>query len=321
MLNIEDITKVYTPKNPPAVDNLNLEMKNGEILGLVGLNGAGKTTTIRMASGIILPTSGKILVDGYDIVNDKVKASLNVGWIPELPNFEPNATPVLLMSYFAGFYGLHGSEAKERIMNLLEQVGLKNDLNKKLRSYSQGMKKRFAIAESIIGNPQNVLFDETLNGLDPEGVLFVRKLMMNMKKEGKAVLLSSHILSEIEDVADRVAIIDHGKLIKIIKRGEMRTLGKTVLHITIENYDDKCKSLLSKYGEVESNGNELIVRDLTVPDNKLSEIPQKLVRSKYKILRFHPVGESLEEYFFGLIGYKEPITPPLTEGVSSGGIR
>lgn len=302
MIDIESITKIYTPKNPPAVDNLELSMKDGEILGLVGLNGAGKTTTIRMTSGIILPTSGRIMVDGYDIVQDKMKAAANVGWIPELPNFEPNATPLQLMNYFAGFYNLKGKEAEERILSLLEQVGLKEHLHKKLRSYSQGMKKRFSIAESIIGDPQNVMFDETLNGLDPEGVLFVRNLMMNLKKRGKAILLSSHILSEIQDVADRVAIIDHGKLIKTIKRSEMKTLGKTVVHVTVENFNPECRKILAKYGDVETKGNESMIRDLKIPETEIPSIPDDLVKSGYRIIRFDPVGESLEEYFFGLIG-------------------
>ncbi|MCL5803355.1 MAG: ABC transporter ATP-binding protein [Thermoplasmataceae archaeon] len=302
MIDLETVTKIYTPKNPPAVDSLDLSIKDGEILGLVGLNGAGKTTSIRMTSGIILPTSGKIMVDGYDIVTDKVKAAANVGWIPELPNFEPNATPLQLMNYFAGFYNMKGKEAQERIMSLLEQVGLKDHLHKKLRSYSQGMKKRFSIAESIIGDPQNVMFDETLNGLDPEGVLFVRNLMMTLKKRGKAILLSSHILSEIQDVADRVAIIDHGKLLKIIRRSEMKTLGKTVVHVTIENFNANCKKILSKYGDVETAGNESMIRDLKIPDVDLPSIPEELVKSGYRIVRFDPVGESLEQYFFGLIG-------------------
>ena len=302
MIDIESITKIYTPKNPPAVDNLDLSMKDGEILGLVGLNGAGKTTTIRMTSGIILPTSGRIMVDGYDIVLDKVKAAANVGWIPELPNFEPNATPLQLMNYFAGFYNLKGKEAEDRIMILLEQVGLKDHLHKKLRSYSQGMKKRFSIAESIIGDPQNIIFDETLNGLDPEGVLFVRNLMMNLKKRGKAILLSSHILSEIQDVADRVAIIDHGKLIKTIKRSEMKTLGKTVVHVTVENFNEDCRKILARYGDVETDGNESMIRDLKIPEKDIPSIPDELVKSGYRIMRFDPVGESLEEYFFGLIG-------------------
>jgi ABC-2 type transport system ATP-binding protein len=164
------------------------------------------------------------------------------------------------------------------------------------------MKKRFSIAESIIGDPQNVMFDETLNGLDPEGVLFVRNLMMNLKKRGKAILLSSHILSEIQDVADRVAIIDHGKLIKTIKRSEMKTLGKTVVHVTVENFNPECRKILAKYGDVETKGNESMIRDLKIPEAEIPSIPDDLVKSGYRIIRFDPVGESLEEYFFGLIG-------------------
>lgn len=304
MINIESITKIYTPKAPPAVDDLNLDIKDGEIMGLVGLNGAGKTSTIRMSAGIILPTSGKVLVDGHDMVEDKVKAAERVGWIPEFPNFEPNAKPVQLMKYYAGFYNLYGKEAEDRIEQLLTTVGLKNDLDKKLRNYSQGMKKRFAIAESIIGNPQNVLFDETLNGLDPEGVVFVRKLMFGMRKEGKAVLLSSHILSEVEDVADRVAIINHGKLIKVLRRNELSSLGKTVIKIVVDNYDETCLKLLKDYGNPRFDGHGIFLSDLSVSDSDISSISEQIVKSGYKIREFTPTGETLEEYFFGLIGGK-----------------
>ncbi len=305
MIKIESATKIYTHNAPPAVASLDLEILDGEILGLVGLNGAGKTTSIRMASGIILPTSGHVMVDGHDMVTDKVKAAAQVGWIPELPNFEPNAKPVELMRYFAGFYGIPADEANKRIKSLLTKVGLANDLDKKLRNYSQGMKKRFAIAESIVGNPRNVLFDETLNGLDPEGVVFVRNLMFEMKKEGKAILLSSHILSEVEDVADRVAIINHGKLIKILTRNELRTLGKTIIKISVDNYDDSCMKLLKEFGEPRFDGHDVVLSDLTIPDDQLSKIPESLIKAGYSIRQFTPMGETLEEYFFGLISEKE----------------
>ncbi len=304
MIHIENVTKIYSSKNSPAVKDLTLDINNGEILGLVGLNGAGKTTTIRMSSGIIFPTSGKILIDGDDIVKDKVKAAQKVGWIPEFPNFEPNAKPVSLMKYFAGFYNLHGEEAEKRIMELLKSVGLENDLDKKLSTYSQGMKKRFAIAESLVGDPKNVLFDETLNGLDPEGVVFVRNLMIDMRKNGKAVLLSSHILSEVEDISDRVAIINHGKLIKILTRSDLKSLGKTVIHIVIDNFDDSCKKILNEFGEIMTEDGEIVLRDLTIPNSEISGIPDKLISSGYKIRQFTPMGETLEEYFFGLIGEK-----------------
>ena len=304
MIEIQSASKIYDKKSQPALNKLDLEMNDGEILGLVGLNGAGKTTTIRMTSGIIFPTSGKILVDGKDIVREKVKAARNIGWIPEFPNFEPNAKPLPLMRYFAGYYGYKKEDAEARIMDLLERVSLKPYLDRKLRNYSQGMKKRFAIAESIIGDPKNVLFDETLNGLDPEGVLFVRNLMLDLKKQGKSILLSSHILSEVEDVADRVAIIDHGNLINVLKKNELKSLGKIRVNISIDNYDKGCEAILSEYGEIEKDNQGFILRNLSIKFDEVSVIPDRLVKSGYRIRRFDPVGESLEDYFFEIIGVK-----------------
>ncbi|MEM3675598.1 MAG: ABC transporter ATP-binding protein [Thermoplasmataceae archaeon] len=304
MITLDSVSKVYSPKAPPAVQNLSLEIKDGEILGLVGLNGAGKTTTIRMSSGIILPTTGKILVDNRDIVKEKVKAASQIGWIPEFPNFEPNAKPLFLMRYYAGFYGLSKRDAENRIRNLLEMVGLSQHLNKKLRNYSQGMKKRFAIAESLIGDPQNVLFDETLNGLDPEGVLFVRNLMLRMRKEGKAILLSSHILSEVEDVADRVAIIDKGNLVKLLSRSDLKSLGRMMLRISIVNQDNDLMKLLKEYGDVQKDQDEIVLTDLKVPKEQIPDIASLLVKNGYRLMGFQAIGESLEEYFFKTVGGK-----------------
>lgn len=306
MIEIENVTKIYVRNFPPAVDELNLKINDGEVLGLVGLNGAGKTTTIRMIAGILLPTIGRIKVDGFDVVKDKVKATHNVGWIPELPNFEPNAKPLSLMKYFAGFYEPKG-DMNKRILDLLDSVGLSNDLNKKLRDYSQGMKKRFAIAESLISDPKNVLFDETLNGLDPEGVKFVRNLIIDLKAQGKGIMLSSHILSEIENLADKVAIIHHGKLIKMLDRSDLKNLGRTVIHIEIVDYDPSeniLKETLSEFSSFERNDGEIILRDLKVPDKDIPFILQKLVMKGLTVRKFEPIGESLEEYFFRLIGEK-----------------
>lgn len=302
MISIENLTKVYSKNNPPAVNQLSLEMKDGEILGLVGLNGAGKTSTIRMVSGIILPTGGSIKVDGHDVVTDKVRASANVGWVPEFPNFELNAKPVSLMKYFAGFYNLDPEKEEKHILELLDVVGLSEYLDRKLRTYSQGMKKRFSIAESMLGDPKNMLFDETLNGLDPEGVVFVRNLILSQKKKGKAVLLSSHILSEVESISDRVAIISHGKLLKIITRSELQNLGKPLLRIRIDNPDDGVKTVLSKFGDPMISGSDITVTDLKIPVDDIPKVASELVKSGYAIRLFEQSGETLEEFFFKTIG-------------------
>ncbi|AKA48558.1 ABC transporter ATP-binding protein [uncultured archaeon] len=304
MISIENVSKSYSPKSPLAVDEVTLEIKDGEILGLVGLNGAGKTTTIRMASGIILPTTGSIKVDGFDIVEDKLKASSRVGWIPEFPNFEPNAKPLPLMKYFAGFYDLGRKDVDTLINERLDSVGLAPYLNRKLRTYSQGMKKRFSIAESLIGDPQNVMFDETLNGLDPEGVVFVRKLIMSLKSEGKAILLSSHILTEVQNIADRVAIISHGKLIKTLTKDDMKSLGKEAIHITVDNPDGNLSGLLDQYGTVSVSAGEITITDLSVQKSDYPEIPALLISKGYRVRNFSSTGVSLEEYFFTLVGDK-----------------
>jgi ABC-2 type transport system ATP-binding protein len=281
-----------------------MDVRDGEVLCLVGLNGAGKTTIIRMTSGIILPSRGNITIDGYNIVSNKVEASRRVGWVPEFPNFEPNAKPLPLMRYFAGYYNLKGKEAEQRIKESLESVGLSDYLDRKLSGYSQGMKKRFSIAESLIGDPQNILFDETFNGLDPEGVVFVRNRINNLRKIGKAIMLSSHILTEVEGIADRVAIISHGKLLKILNRNELKNLGRDMMFLVVDNPDERITSILKKFGEPAVNGTEITLKDLTVPRERYSEVPSELVKEGYMIGRFQIAGESLEEYFFSLVGEK-----------------
>ncbi len=302
MIEIRDLTKIYGRTQKPAVNKLNLEINDGEILGFAGLNGAGKSTTIRLISGIIFPSSGHVVVNGKDIVKNKIEASKNIGWVPELPNFEPNSKPIPLLKYYAGFYGLRGPEIEDKIESLLKQFNIWEARNRKLKEYSQGMKKRFSIAAALIGDPQNFLFDETLNGLDPEGVRNMRDFMVKLKKDGKCVFLSSHILSELENVADRIAIIKKGELIKIVERNELSSLGSTVVKVRIENMDKGAMDILEKYGKVETNGNLLIVKDLTISSTEARKINNELAKNDYDVSQFEVSGENLEEYFLGLVG-------------------
>ena len=301
---IDNVSKSYSTKQPLAVNGITLEIRDGEVLCLVGLNGAGKTTIIRMTSGIILPNDGKIEIDGFNIVSEKLEASRRIGWVPEFPNFEPNAKPLPLMRYFAGFYNLRGKEAESRILQSLESVGLSGYMNRKLSGYSQGMKKRFSIAESLIGDPQNILFDETFNGLDPEGVVFVRGLINNLRSHGKAILLSSHILTEVQSIADRVAIISHGKLLKVLTRSDLKNLGKDTIFIAVDNPNDELVNILKKFGEPRIEGQEVTIRDLLIPRDRYTEISSELVNRGYRLRNFQAAGENLEEYFFAMVGEK-----------------
>ena len=302
MIQISGLTKQFRRNQPPAVKGLNLEIADGEIMGFAGLNGAGKTTTIRVATGIIFPTSGTVLVDGKNIVKQKVEASKRIGWVPELPNFEPNAKPVSLMKYYAGFYGIPSTEAQDRAEELLKRFNIWDARNKKLKDYSQGMKKRFSIAASLIADPQNFLFDETLNGLDPEGVKNLRNFMIGLRKQGKSVFLSSHILSELENVADRVAIIKRGELVSVVERDELPSLGGSSIRIKIQNPDQGVRSLLERYGEVANEGNTYFVRNTSIRESETYKVTEELIRSGYQVIAINVEGAGLEDYFLGLVG-------------------
>ncbi|MCL4421324.1 MAG: ABC transporter ATP-binding protein [Candidatus Thermoplasmatota archaeon] len=302
MIQISSLTKSYKKNQPSAVKNLSLDIDDSEIVGFAGLNGAGKTTTIRVACGIIFPSSGRVSIDGKDIVKEKVQASKNIGWVPELPNFEPNGRAVPLLKYYAGFYGISSSDAESRAEELLKKFSIWDSRKKKLKDYSQGMKKRFAIAAAMMGDPKNFLFDETLNGLDPEGVRDMRNLMVNLRNDGKAVFLSSHILSELENVADRIAIISRGELIKVIERSELSNLGSSFIEINVQNPDDKVESMLEPYGKVERSGNIYYIRNLKINANEGYKINQTLVSSKYNVISMSVKYEGLEDYFLNLVG-------------------
>ena len=219
MIEIESVSKKFKGTRFPAVQDLNLSIPNGEVLGLVGLNGAGKTTTLRLCSGVLLPTSGKIIVDGIDLSEDKREASRNIGWVPEQTNFNLYENPISLMKYYSTLYGMDKDSADRIIINLLSMVGLESKFNKiSFLKMSQGMKKRFMIAVALLANPDNILLDETINGLDPGGIKFVIDLIKKLRDEGKTIVLSSHILKEVEAVSDRVAIIHKGKLVKLMTK-------------------------------------------------------------------------------------------------------
>lgn len=301
MIEIEGITKTYRNSTEPAVKDLSLVLKNGEVVGFAGLNGAGKTTTIRMISGILFPDTGKITVDGHDIVSDKIEASKNIGWVPELPNYELNAKVINLLKYYAGFFEKDTKETEERMMELMKRFGIWAYRDRKLRHFSQGMKKRFSLVAASQGDPGNYLFDETLSGLDPEGVKDVRKFILDLKKEGKCVFLSSHILSELEMVADRIAIIKKGELIKIVERSELLSLGTRIAKITVDNIKDEVMGLLEKYGTPELSGNSVILKNLHVDPSGYSEINTELVHAGFKVSHFEIGGEALEDYFLEIV--------------------
>jgi ABC-2 type transport system ATP-binding protein len=306
MLTIRGMSKVYRGKKTPAVSDFDLDLRPGEVLGLVGLNGAGKTTTIRVAAGLVYPTTGHVSVNGLDLTRDKAEASRHIGLVPEFPNFEPGSRAINQLRYYAGFYGLTGDPARELCTDLLRKVGLPDMGRIRLRTFSQGMKKRFSLAASLLGDPEFFLLDEILSGLDPEGVLLARNLMMDLRARGHGILLSSHILSEVQQVADRVAIMHEGRLVKTLTREEIETTGGVTLRVTIENLDDTGMELLRTYGAVRREGNSVWI---TRPNVESSLINAELVRRNYKVLALGFESQHLEQAFFDAVRGPPPVPP------------
>lgn len=193
-----------------AVNNINLHIEKGKIYGLLGRNGAGKTTIMKMILGLVTPTSGNIKVFGKKLFGNEKTIYPRIGSIIETPGFYPNLTAKENLEIFAR---LRGTIKRNAIIDALNVVGLSYNDNKLFSSYSLGMKQRLGIANAILNDPEILILDEPTNGLDPIGIGELRELIKSFPKKGMTVLLSSHILSEVEQIADHIGIISNGRLL------------------------------------------------------------------------------------------------------------
>src|SRR2546426_6535299 len=212
-IQIQGLTKKFLQRGEVvAVDNLTLDVEEGEIFGFLGPNGAGKTTTIKMLLGLIFPTSGTATMLGRPIGD--VETRRQVSYLPESPYFYDHLTGGELLEFFGRLFGIEEKARRRKIDELMDLVGLKNDKQKQLKQYSKGMLQRIGIAQALINDPKLLIFDEPTSGLDPVAHIEIRNLIQSLKEKGKTVFLSSHQLSDVERVCDRVAILNFGRLVK-----------------------------------------------------------------------------------------------------------
>ena len=206
-LIIDRLTKQY--KNKIAVDRISLKLQKG-VYGLLGANGAGKTTLMRMICGVLKPTSGTITFDGFDVSTEEYRSEL--GYLPQDFGYYPEFTGMDFLLYMAALKGLDKSNAKRKASKLLELVSLQDKANKKIKTYSGGMKQRLGIAQALLNDPKILVLDEPTAGLDPKERVKFRDLIAELGKEN-IVLLSTHIISDIEHIADTVLIMKDGQII------------------------------------------------------------------------------------------------------------
>ena len=264
MIQVENVSKIYKTKNSKneketvAVDELSCKFNCGEITGLLGVNGAGKSTLLKMLSGNLVPTDGKILIDSVDLYDNTLKDNTSllkekIGFVQELPSFYEEETVFELLNFSVNFFYNDKSQAKQILEKLILQCNLTEVLNKKIKTLSKGYKQRLSFAVALSGNPEILLLDEPISGLDPIQINEIRQLIINLKKN-KTIVLSTHIMQEVQALCDKIIILDKGK---ILAQGTEEEICK---QLNVENIEKAFLNLVSK-NLVNQNQNEVEKND------------------------------------------------------------
>ena len=286
----EHLTKRYHQR--VAVDNLNLELRQGEIFGFLGPNGAGKTTTVSMLLGLVRPTSGRAIVLGHDVQKEPEQALRGVGAMIEAPAFYPYLSAHDNLRVLAHMSALPA----RRIDEVLALVDLASCAKDKFKSFSQGMKQRLGIAAALLHEPQLIILDEPTNGLDPAGQREMRRLIHSLAESGRTIFLCSHLLHDVEQVCQHVAILKQGKIIAQGRVADLLRRGQRVqvrVGAEVAKADGLLRSLAWVSG-VEQHGNALLVH---APAERAAEINALLIQHGVPVAEIRAEEQRLEEFF------------------------
>ena len=242
MIEVKNITKKYGSFT--AVDNISFKVKDGEIIGLLGPNGAGKSTTMNTITGFIEQTDGEVIVNGYDTVKKAKRARSQIGYMPEGVPLYTDLTVKEFITFMAELRKLKRNDKKEKVQKIMEQTGLKEMQNKLIKNLSRGQKQRVSLAGALIGDPEVLILDEPTVGLDPKQITEIRSLIKELGKN-HTVILSSHILSEVSQICDKVIIINKGKIVAEDTREnlEKRVAENNIVYVTVEDPENKIEKL------------------------------------------------------------------------------
>ena len=304
MIVVENLVKTY--KDVRALDGLNLKVPRGVVYGFLGPNGAGKSTTILSLLGLVFPQKGRIELLGEEVFrNGKfdekklVEAKARIGYMPEHATLWEFLTPVQTLDIIADAFRIPKAEKERRINELLDMVGLKDVKNKKVGKFSKGMRQRLLLAQALINDPELLILDEPMTGLDPKGIAEFKEVIREQRKAGKTVFFSSHILAHVEEVCDTVGVIVKGRLIledsiENIKREFLRKAGYTIIIETNKPVDWSS----AKWSVTPLGGNKYRV---VAPDDIREELHDFVASQGAKILTMQVKEPSLEEIFLKLV--------------------
>ena len=302
VLVTRDLTKKYS--NFTALEKLNISITKGSCVGFLGPNGAGKSTTMKILTGLIKPTNGEAFIFGYDVIKEPKQALSKIGAVVETPEFPTYLTPNQILSYFGKIRGLPKQKLNERIDYVLEIVKMNEWRQKKIGKFSKGMKQRIALASALLHNPEILILDEPTSGLDPRGRSVIKQIIKSLKNDGKTIFMSSHLLPETQEICDKVALIDKGRLLHFDRMDLLNNSeNSTILIEFINAIEDNQISIISKHNgvldvKIESNG---LVVEFDGGDEQKAELLKSIGDLGIKVTSFRTVDSKLESLYLKLV--------------------
>ncbi len=304
MIELQQLSKSFGPIK--AVDGLDLKVSRGTTVGFLGPNGAGKTTTIKILTHLIGATGGRALLNGVDVVSDPKAALAHVGAVVETPEFYPYLTPLETLAYLGRVRGMHHADIVRRSDEVLHQVKMEQWRTTRIGKFSKGMKQRLAIGQALLHEPDILIFDEPTSGLDPRGMVEVREIIKQLKKEHYTIFMSSHLLGEVQETCDRAALIDHGKLLvyddienlgKLTKVTKLEVVGSSPLGDPLVEGISRMPSVVHVD---RANGQTLVVTYEGSIESR-GDLLKAIQALGVNVVSFSPVGLPLEMMYMDLV--------------------
>ena len=291
-----------------ALSNLNLKLEGAKCVGFLGPNGAGKTTTLKIFTDLIRPSSGHAFINGANVHTHKKKALESVSALIETPEIYPALTPREGLNMIAEIRGVPHAERRKRVEEALQEVHMEEWIDKRVGKFSKGMKQRVCIASTLLNDPTVLLLDEPTNGLDPRGMSEVRGIIRSLKGKKRLIFMSSHILSEVSDICDEVAMIDHGKLVVYDSIANVTSRvngGESIVEVSFKRPVDD--ALISRVGKIrgvtgtEKKGDTILQLRYSGGLDEQESILADMVKMNIGVISYRPAASALEDVYLSLI--------------------